>query len=438
MLRPTKPTGRYPARMRKAAFERFVDFVIARLEAHPDLHIYHYAPYEPAALKRLTGRYATRESEIDRMLRAGLFVDLYAIVRHAIRASVESYSIKKLEPLYAFERTVGLPDASAVLAKVQASLELGDFDGIGEEERSAVTGYNRDDCLSAWRLRDWLEKVRSELLAAGAIIERPIPQSGDVGEELSDWQRKIAALNGRLTHDVPIDPAERSREQHARWLLAHILDWHRRENKAVWWEYFRLSALSADELLDERAALSGLTFIGSAGGTARTPIHRYGFPPQETELRGDEDLRRLGGEKFGKVAAISLEDRTVDIKKRQDTANVHPEAVFAHQIVDAQVLADALVRIGEYVADHGLLGEGPYQAARDLLLLTAPRTGGEALKRADETSLAAAMRLAPHLDGVFPIQGPPGAGKTHIGARMICTLSANRKETSASPPTATR
>jgi predicted RecB family nuclease len=72
------------------------------------------------------------------MLRAGLFVDLYAIVRHAIRASVVSYSIKKLEPLYAFERTVGLPDASAILAKVQASLELGDFDGIGDDPASGA------------------------------------------------------------------------------------------------------------------------------------------------------------------------------------------------------------------------------------------------------------------------------------------------------------
>ena len=42
-----------------------------------------YAPYEPAALKRLMGRYATREEEIDRMLRAGLFVDLYQVVRHS-------------------------------------------------------------------------------------------------------------------------------------------------------------------------------------------------------------------------------------------------------------------------------------------------------------------------------------------------------------------
>jgi uncharacterized protein len=94
----------------KAAFEWFVDFVIERLEEFPDLHIYHFAPYEPAALKRLMGRYATRENEIDPMLRAGLFVDLYAVVRHSIRASVESYSIKKLEPLYGFARAVPLPD----------------------------------------------------------------------------------------------------------------------------------------------------------------------------------------------------------------------------------------------------------------------------------------------------------------------------------------
>ncbi len=69
----------------RSTFERFVDFVIARWEQYPDLHIYHFAPYEPAALKRLMGRYASREEEIDHMLRAKLFVDLYAVVRRAIR-----------------------------------------------------------------------------------------------------------------------------------------------------------------------------------------------------------------------------------------------------------------------------------------------------------------------------------------------------------------
>jgi hypothetical protein len=129
-----------------------------------------------------------------------------------------------------------------------------------------------------------------------------------------------------LTDDVPVDRAERSTEQHARWLLAYVLDWHRREDKAAWWEYFRLCDLSAEDLLEERAALSGLTFVGAVGGTAKAPIHRYTFPLQDTDLRGDEDLRCLGGERFGSVEAISLEHRTVDIKKRKDTADFHPEA----------------------------------------------------------------------------------------------------------------
>ncbi len=89
-------TGQRHVARKSQAFERFIDFVIGRLEQYPDLHIYHYAPYEPAALKRLMGRYATRENELDRLLRSELFVDLYAVVRHGVRASVESYSIKKL------------------------------------------------------------------------------------------------------------------------------------------------------------------------------------------------------------------------------------------------------------------------------------------------------------------------------------------------------
>ena len=42
------------------------------------------------------------------MLRARLFVDLFQVVRHALRASVESYSIKQLEPFYGFEREIAL------------------------------------------------------------------------------------------------------------------------------------------------------------------------------------------------------------------------------------------------------------------------------------------------------------------------------------------
>jgi predicted RecB family nuclease len=408
----------------RAAFEGFVDFVMDRLNAYPDLHIYHYAPYEPAALKRLMGRYATREDELDLLLRGKRFVDLFAIVRQSLRASVESYSIKRLEPLYGYVREASLGDANQALAKVQAFLELGDASEIGANERNVVEAYNRDDCESTWRLRDWLEIVRATAVADGVNVARPGLADAEPSQALSARQLKIAALVGQLTLGISDDPAERTAEQHARWILAHCLDWHRREKKVSWWEYFRLCDLTAEDLLDERAGLSGLLFEKATGGTTRAPIHRYRFAPQETEVRDGEQLHAVGGAKLGSVADISIADGWVDIKKRGDAADLHPEALFAHGDIDTSVLADALMRIGEYAADHGLGGEGPYQAARDLLSRYPPRVGDQPLRHAHETTLMAALRLALALDGgVLPIQGPPGSGKTFTGARMIAAMA---------------
>lgn len=140
----------------KAAFEGFIDWVIARWERYPGMHIYHYAPYEPAALKRLMGRYTTREEQMDRILRAEMFVDLYAVTKHGVRASVESYSIKRLECFYDFERSTELSSANGALARLQASLELRGGAGIEPKDRTIVEGYNRDDCASTHFLRSWL------------------------------------------------------------------------------------------------------------------------------------------------------------------------------------------------------------------------------------------------------------------------------------------
>jgi predicted RecB family nuclease len=413
----------------KQVFQRFVDFVIERWKRFPDLHIYHYAPYEPGALKRLMGRYATREEEVDRMLRAGLFVDLYQVVRQGLRASVESYSIKRLEPFYAFERATPLVEANAALANLQASIELSGSALVSDEVRATVRSYNEDDCRSALKLYEWLETLRASLIANGKSVPRPQPGDGKPNVNITEWMIKIQVLMERLTSSVPDAAEERNQQQKALWTLANILDWHRREEKAVWWEYFRLAGLSVEDLLGEPAGLSGLEFVEAVGGTARAPVHRYRFPAQETELRGDEKLRKDGGDNFGKIEAISFDTNTIDIKKRQDTADMHPEAVFAHNYVDASVMAEALARIGEYVASNGLLGEGPYRAARDILLNEGPRVGGQPLHRGGETTADAAVRLCEYLDGgVLAIQGPPGAGKTFTGARMICELARRGKK----------
>jgi len=165
-------------------------------------------------------------------------------------------------------------------------------------------------------------------------------------------------------------------------------------------EYFRLAALADEDLFEERAGIAGLTFVAAAGGTARAPVHRYRFPPQEIELRGGEPLHQRGGAKFGSVERISLEERTIDIKKRKDTASIHPEAVFSHNLIGTTVLAEALARIGEHVVDQGITGKGTYGAARSLLLREQPQLGGEPLRLPDETAVATATRIAPSFKGV--------------------------------------
>ncbi|MDQ3865793.1 MAG: TM0106 family RecB-like putative nuclease, partial [Actinomycetota bacterium] len=58
----------------KEAFERFVDHVVERRRRFPGMHVYHYAPYERTALTRLMGEHATREEEIDDLLRGEVLV----------------------------------------------------------------------------------------------------------------------------------------------------------------------------------------------------------------------------------------------------------------------------------------------------------------------------------------------------------------------------
>ncbi|MFK4539852.1 putative RecB family nuclease [Bradyrhizobium ottawaense] len=407
----------------RGAFERFIDFVVDRRKAFPDLHIYHFAAYEPAALKRLMGRYATRERELDDLLRSEVFVDLYSVVRHAIRASVESYSIKKLEALYSFARSVPLEEVAAVLARTQARLEATDGADVPAKDKEAIKGYNRDDCASTELLRGWLESLRAQLLATGATIERPMLKEAEISPKRDAWLAKIEPVASRLLDGVPDDVAQRSGQQHAKWLLALMLDWHGREGKAVWWEYFRLRDLSAEDLIHERAGIGGLKFVESVGGTAKAPIHRYEFLQQDTDVRTDSALHYVGGDDFGKVIAISQEDRTVDIKKRGDTADRHPEAVFTHKSFSHPEQAASLLRLGEYVVENGIDGPGEYRAARELLLGLAPRLRGQELLQPGETIVAAAERIGVSLDeSVIAIQGPPGAGKTYTAARMILRL----------------
>ena len=409
----------------KDAFKWFVAMVMERWARYPSLHIYHFAPYEPSALKRLMGRHGVCEDEIDRMLRAKLFIDLHTVVKRSVRASVEQYSLKALEVFHGFERKLPLEQAGAAMRQMQHGLELGRAAEVEGAVKEAIRVYNADDCFSTLSLRDWLERERLAQEQAGHQIARPAAPDGAAPESVSARQQQSAALAEALIANIPADPEARSAEEAARALLANLLDWHRRESKSEWWEYFRLKDLIDEDLFDERSAIAGLAFIGTVDVIRKIPVDRYQFDRQETDVRrGDSACQR--DDTIGDVVAIDVPARTIDIKKTRKTAKVHPTAVFVDpRGPNTDVLADALIRLGAWVVENGMDSTGPHRAARDLLLRRSPRLrdGNGLATRAGESTVDAAKRIVGKLDDcVLAIQGPPGAGKTYTGARMICEL----------------
>lgn len=242
-------------------FERFIDLVMERWKSFPGLHLYHFTHYEQSALKRLAGRYASREDELDQMLRAGLFVDLHAILKQTLRASVERYSLKDLEIFFDFKRKTDLRDASKCLRILECALEMNDAANVPPEIKETIQNYNFEDCVSTLALRNWLEKIRTELIKSGKEILRPVPQSPEPSEAVDERRKRVLPLMQRLLTGIPVDRTEQTAEQYAKYLMAYMLEWHRREDKATWWEYFRLKELSDEELLEERDAISRLKFV---------------------------------------------------------------------------------------------------------------------------------------------------------------------------------
>jgi uncharacterized protein len=354
-------------------------------------------------------------------------------------ASVESYSIKKIEKFYLPAREGPVTEAGFSVVAYETWLKDGDAQHLTD-----LGDYNRDDCVSTWMLRDWLEGRRAEAIGRGWPMDRPTIQDGLPSEAQTAQQAETARRVEDLTRDVPADRTGASDDQRNRWLLAQLLDWHGRDAKPEWWNYFRLQKLGVDGLIDSSEGIGGLTYERDVEARGNGGfVRRYRFTPQDHRIRvgkpAVDPAEGESGKDAGPIVAVDDIEGTIDIFRTASKLDRHPAALIPGTPIPTNGLRDALRRIADDVLDRGFSptdGSLRLQAARDLVARATPRLasrGGEpaiaALQGDDETALAAAVRLALDLDhGVLPIQGPPGTGKTWTGARMIAALVAAGKK----------
>lgn len=389
----------------KKAFEDLMNFFTDRLAAHPRAHIYHYAHYEPTALKRLMSLHGTREAQVDDLLRNGKLVDLYKVVREALRVS-EGYSLKDIEVFYMGGRAAAVKNAGGSIVEYERwrqSREAAILDEIGR--------YNAEDCESTHRLRDWLIERRP----AGMPWFRAEAALGQT-ETKSERTRQIEAELERYRARLTGGPLEE--------LLFQLLDFHRRCAKPAWWAVFARQEMTEDELIEDLECLGGLRRDPAHPpvGEKRSRIHTFRFPEQETKLRARDQCRRADtAEPLGTIVELDETARRVRIKSTKDV----PDALSIGPSgpIDTEVLRKALVRVAESVASR----TPAYPAVIALLGKEAPRLhgrqSGAAILAGGADLIDEAMAAIDAMDRSYLfIQGPPGAGKTFTGSHLIVHL----------------
>jgi predicted RecB family nuclease len=439
----------------REAFEAFVDWAVGRLRDRPGAHIYHYAPYEPAALRRLAARHGTRERQVDDLLARGRLVDLYAVVRGSLRVSQPSYSIKYLEPLfYPGARTAQVTNAADSIVAYESFLELRAAGETAEAHRilGEIAEYNRVDCVSTHRLHRWLLELhqreglatRDPALAAGAPNAADPDGSADQGALAPDDDPD--ALVDTLVAGLPADPAAWSADERARALLAAAVGYHRRENKPAWWSYF--AALTADreslETADDCAVPLRWDVVEDweeptgRRRRSRRLLRATTAPERQHPFERNESVRllypphRSSGPQQPSAEGVTTDAVVERAAPHELLLRESGPPDQAGRDLPAAVLPGAPVRPEpKPAAIRQLAGRTaaalpalPAEAGIDLLRRLPPRlVGSGALPSAaahGDDLVDAVLAAVSSLDNSYlAVQGPPGAGKTYLAGRLI-------------------
>ncbi len=357
----------------KVAFEGFIDFVMARWRADPIMHVYHYAAYERGRIGMLATRHATREVEVDRILRGELFVDLFAVVRQAVRIGVESYSIKSLEPSYGFVRRVPLKDAGSSVVAYEEYIRSVTAGKPQDEILDLIRDYNQDDCRSNFELREWLERLRLELTAVRrAEIPRRGPRVEELERELTADDRRRRDLADRLRAAPAAKPDAPTLS-----LLGDLLEWHRREENVEWWAFFSRCRQSDEELAADEESIGQLEWMVEVDRPKQSIRHRYRFDPEQPyRLKvGDDPVDPATERAAGKIVALDALHGTLDLQWGAGHPKPHPTSLIPRGPLTADVQKDSLEGLARWVEENGLRGNGAWRAAREFLLKLPPRVG---------------------------------------------------------------
>ena len=387
----------------KTAFCQLMQFLVRHFKRHPDAYIYHYNHYETTALKRLACRYVAYEEQLDNLLRAEKFIDLYVVVRESIRISEPSYSLKNLETFY-------MPKRAEAVATASESIVVYNKWRVTQEDSylQEIADYNEQDCKSTKLLRDWLLDIAGSVSFTRNINDEAV-------QERKEWEVEYEEFCQHLKSSSTLLPEVRER-------LMHLLEFHNREAKSQWWRLFARRDKSQQELIEDNECLADLQRVGELQEEKRSYIYTYHFQLQEHKLKdGDQICDTSTTESIGSIFSLCEKEQKVKIKRGKGKEAL-PErlSISIGKPVDSKKLRKALYRCAKK-----LLTGKEIDVIQEILTKKKPRTTFVA-----NTNLRTkVLRAVSALDHSYLfIQGAPGTGKTQISAETIVALLQKKKK----------
>ncbi len=417
----------------RVAFETMIDWMAQHLRENPAAHVYHYAPYEITSLRRLSTQHASREDLLDDLLRQRRFVDLYGVLRQAIRTSEPDLSLKTMEIFFAEKREQAVVKADQSIVEYKSWQESGDqtiLDGILE--------YNRVDCENTEGLRDWLVTLRMDDLPW-----REVGPATPVSEEKTE--ERIAAERVAAAIIDAIETAPAPHDKRVRALMAHLTQFHRRADKPALWAMFDRCERDPDELVDDGECIGMIRPDGEdwLRKEKKSTIAGYRFPRQDTKLRVGQTMIHVPSlRRVGKIESLDLREGTLELKRQLKGEESFPldGGLMAEPTVNSAALQAAIRRVAcswagldpETLAPlEGEGGDTRYKALLRFLNREKPALhdwdGGDLVREGESFVEAATLRCLALDDSVLFIQGPPGTGKTYTSAHVIAALVAAGK-----------
>jgi uncharacterized protein len=432
----------------KKAFQDFIDYVIKRRTEYPDMHIYHYAAYEVSAMLRLAQKHGTLEFEVDKLVREGVFVDLYTIVRNAFRFSTESMSIKFIEKIY-WDGTRDKGVSKAVDSVVQFEKALGLL-AKGNEAGflkilDDIKSYNKDDVDSTRQLDDWIRK-QSEVNGFQIASKRPAAQ---IKWEAIDEVERDEPIAMQLLEGLPQERIDRDDTQQGLALLSSAISFHHREARPAWWAIFDRALKDIEEMdafndvvVPTKVEVSPWTISGrqknhrrhvtlEADGLDLTHIFDFEHMPQLLYEFAPEGFKTIQGSTrgFGDGTIVEINGSKITFeeseKKGSGTWESTPMAILPGSPIRTtsieKVLREELGGGVLYRRTNHLPLFPPF-AWCDVLLKRPPRQLSGLLTNTNSPIDDITNSLLDSDNSYVAVQGPPGTGKTYVGANVIARL----------------